>query len=57
MADLIRFSLAMFHGYYDGRWNGADCNPYLGEQRFYYRRGYYRGLAEYCDKYLKVRGE
>jgi hypothetical protein len=57
MRDLFMFYVAMVRGYYDGRVNGAENNPYLGERRFYYRRGYDRGIADYCDKYLKIRGE
>lgn len=50
MRDLFGFFLAMIRGYYDGRINGCDNNVYLGERRFYYRRGYDRGIAVYCDK-------
>jgi hypothetical protein len=50
MRDLFLFYVAMVRGYYDGRVNGAENNPYLGERRFYYRRGYDRGIADYCDK-------
>jgi len=47
MRDLLGFFMAMIRGYYDGRVNGCDNNVYLGKRRFYYRRGYDRGIPKF----------
>jgi len=50
MLDLIKDFVAMIRGYFDGAYNGADSNPYGDERRYYYRRGFDKGLYIYCGK-------
>lgn len=50
MLDLIKDFVAMIRGYFDGAYNGADNNPYGDERRYYYRRGFDKGLYIYCGK-------
>ena len=42
-AELKAFAL----GYYDGRTEGVESNPYTDSLRHFYRRCYDAGVAEY----------
>ena len=37
-------------GYYHGRVDGVELNPYdhTQDERDYYKRGYDKGIADYC---------
>ncbi len=36
-------------GYYDGRVNGQESEHISGKDRYYYKAGYDRGIADYCE--------
>ncbi len=43
---MVAFAL----GYFDGRTDGVERNPFRGEPERMYREGYDLGVADYCQE-------
>ena len=57
MKDDYSLYYAFALGYYHGRVDGVELNPYdpTQDERDYYKRGYDKGIADYC--YAELDGE
>jgi hypothetical protein len=52
---ILSTTYAYARGYFDGRANGVENNPYSGdndvenEEHLYYKRGYSDGVTDFCE--------